>query len=67
MFLLTPHYDGEYTQISYMFLSSFWGNGYAYEAVSQVLYHSLENNVNNKLVAEAQSANTCLIKKTWIL
>ncbi|MEX1030757.1 MAG: GNAT family N-acetyltransferase [Paenibacillaceae bacterium] len=56
--LLTPHYDGEYTQISYMFLSSFWGNGFAYEVVSQVLSHSFENNLFNKLIAEAQSANS---------
>ncbi|WP_414813291.1 GNAT family N-acetyltransferase [Paenibacillus sp. Soil766] len=56
--LLTPHYDGEYIQISYMFLSSFWGNGFAFEAVSQVLCYSFEDKVYNKLIAEAQSANT---------
>ncbi|MGO4268847.1 GNAT family N-acetyltransferase [Paenibacillus sp. TAF58] len=56
--LLTPHYDGEYTQISYMFLSSFWGNGFAFEAISQVLCHSFEDKICNKLIAEAQSANT---------
>jgi ribosomal-protein-alanine N-acetyltransferase len=56
--LLTPHYDGDYTQISYMFLSDFWGNGFAFEAVSQVLYDSFENKEYNKLLAEAQSANT---------
>lgn len=54
--LLTPHYDGE-TQISYMFLSSFWGHGFAFEAVNQVLCHSFENKAFNKLIAEAQSAN----------
>ncbi|CAH1210751.1 hypothetical protein PAECIP111893_03264 [Paenibacillus plantiphilus] len=56
--LLTPHYDGEYTQISYMFLSSVWGNGLAFEAVSEVLYHSFKDKAFNKLIAEAQSANT---------
>lgn len=64
--LLTPHYDGEDTQISYMFLSSFWGNGFAFEAISQVLRHSYENNLYNKLIAEAQCANTSscnLLKK----
>lgn len=64
--LLTPHYDGEYTQISYMFLSSFWGNGFAFEAISQVLRRSFEANEYNKLYAEAQSVNTSscsLLKK----
>ncbi|MZQ80813.1 GNAT family N-acetyltransferase [Paenibacillus sp. 5J-6] len=64
--LLTPHYDGEYTQISYMFLSSFWGNGFALEAVSQVLCHSFEDKAYKKILAEAQSANTsscALLKK----
>ena len=56
--LLTPHYDGEYAQISYMFLSSCWGNGFAFEAISRVLEYSFENKVFNKLLAEAQSANT---------
>ncbi|WP_165763733.1 GNAT family N-acetyltransferase [Halalkalibacter urbisdiaboli] len=56
--LLTPHYDGEYTQISYMFLSSFWGKGFAFETISQVLRNFFEDNVNNKLIAEAQSKNT---------
>lgn len=46
------------TQISYMFLSSFWGNGFAFEAISQVLCHSFEDKEYNKLIAEAQSANT---------
>ena len=54
--LLTPHYDGEFNQISYMFLSRIWGNGYAFEALSQVLRYSIEANVFNRLLAEAQSA-----------
>jgi ribosomal-protein-alanine N-acetyltransferase len=41
-----------------MFLSSFWGKGFAFEATSQVLCHSFEDKVYNKLIAEAQSANT---------
>lgn len=64
--LLTPHYDGEYSHISYMFLSSFWGKGFAFEAISQVLRYSFEDNVYNKLIAEVQSANTSscnLLKK----
>lgn len=49
-----------------MFLSSYWGNGYAFEAISQVLHYSFEDNQYNKLLAEAQSANTSscnLLKK----
>ncbi|WP_166246434.1 GNAT family N-acetyltransferase [Paenibacillus turpanensis] len=64
--LLTPHYDGEYTQISYMFLSSSWGNGFAYETVSQVLHHVFKEQQYEKLIAEAQAANTSscnLLKK----
>ncbi|MWC29185.1 GNAT family N-acetyltransferase [Paenibacillus sp. MMS18-CY102] len=63
---LTPHHDGEDIQISYMFLSSIWGKGFAFEAVSQVLCHSFEDKVYDKLIAEAQSANAsscALLKK----
>ncbi|SER23674.1 Acetyltransferase (GNAT) domain-containing protein [Gracilibacillus ureilyticus] len=56
--ILTPHYDGEYTQVSYMFLSRYWGNGFAFETVSRVLHHFFKVNINKKLIAEAQSKNT---------
>ncbi|MBP3951738.1 GNAT family N-acetyltransferase [Bacillus suaedae] len=55
--LLTPHYDGEYTQISYMFLASSWGKGFAFESIGQVLRDFLNDNINIKLIAEAQSKN----------
>ncbi|MZQ83024.1 GNAT family N-acetyltransferase [Paenibacillus sp. 5J-6] len=33
-------------------------NGFACEAVSEVVYHSFEDKAFTKLIAEAQSANT---------
>jgi len=51
---LTPHHDGESIEVSYEFLSSHWGQGYAYEAVSAVIEHTRLDT----LVAETQVANT---------
>jgi len=46
--LFTPHYDGEYIQLSYMFLSRSWGNGFAFESVSQVMALFFKNSTHKK-------------------
>jgi len=55
---LTPHHDGMYTEISYTFLSSIWGKGYATEAVGALVKYAFDVLGHEKLIAETQSANT---------
>ena len=55
---LAPHHDGFYMEVSYEFLSSSWGNGYASETVEKVIQYAFESLKLSTLVAETQSANT---------
>lgn len=54
---LTPHHDGKDTEISYEFLSKFWGNGYAYETIQAVINYAFNTKNIDRLVAETQAAN----------
>ena len=54
---LTPHHDGNDIEISYLFLSDNWGNGYASETVRSVVPYAFKMKKLNRLVAEAQTAN----------
>ena len=54
---LTSHRDGNDIEISYLFLSEYWGNGYASEAVRAVIHYAFSKKKLNRLVAETQSAN----------
>lgn len=54
---LTPHHDGEYTEVSYQFMPEWWGKGYGREAVQVVIkYGFMELNLP-KIIAETQTAN----------
>ena len=59
---LTPHHDGEYTEISYIFLSEQWGKGFAFEAVSEIVNYAFFVLNFEILVAETQSANSASCK-----
>ena len=59
---LTPHHDGNDTEISYLFLSEHWGNGYASEAVRAVVNYVFRKKGLDRLVAETQSANVVSCK-----
>lgn len=54
---LTPHHNEIDIEISYEFLSSVWGYGYASEAVKAIIKYSFDNLNINKLVAETQEKN----------
>ncbi|MEG1256565.1 GNAT family N-acetyltransferase [Clostridium sp.] len=60
------HHDGISREISYQFLSEWWGLGYAEEVVKRIIKYAFEELKLQKLVAETQSANeySCkLLKK----
>jgi len=54
---LSLHHDGVYTEVSYQFLSSIWGNGYAFETVNELIQYAFNTLGLRELVAETQSAN----------
>lgn len=54
---LTPHHDGKDIEISYEFLSTFWGNGYARETIQAVINYAFNTKNIDRLVAETQAAN----------
>lgn len=54
---LTPHHDGKDIEISYEFLSTFWGNGHAYETIQAVINYAFNTKNLDRLVAETQAAN----------
>jgi ribosomal-protein-alanine N-acetyltransferase len=57
------HHDGINKELSYQFLPSYWGNGYALEVIKEILsFISNELNIK-KIVSETQVANnaSCLL------
>jgi len=54
---LGSHHDGEDTELSYLLLSKYWGNGYASEAASEIVRYVFNERKLKRLVAETQSAN----------
>jgi predicted HD superfamily hydrolase involved in NAD metabolism len=54
---LGTHHDGEDTELSYLLLSKYWGNGYASEVVSEMVRYVFSERKLKRLVAETQSAN----------
>ncbi|MEH7884346.1 GNAT family N-acetyltransferase [Bacillus sp. JJ1609] len=54
---LTPHHDGEYTEVSYQFMPSWWGKGYGREVVGVVIKYGLKELHLSKIIAETQTAN----------
>ncbi|MEM7132321.1 MAG: GNAT family N-acetyltransferase [Chloroflexota bacterium] len=59
---LTPHHDGEDTEISYLFLPEWWGKGYATEAVQVILNHGLTKLGQPRIIAETQTANKASLR-----
>lgn len=55
---LAPHHNSIDTEISYLFLSSFWGRGFATEAVQRFVTYILQTLHLTRFVAETQSSNT---------
>ena len=52
------HHDGEYIEVSYMVLPTFWGIGLAREALAEALKHRFINDsALDQIVAETQIAN----------
>ncbi|MEP3638201.1 MAG: GNAT family N-acetyltransferase [Paracoccaceae bacterium] len=55
---LGPHKDGKDYEISYQFRPTFWGKGFANEAVQAVISHALNETDLERIIAETQSANS---------
>ncbi|MEO9899083.1 MAG: GNAT family N-acetyltransferase [Paracoccaceae bacterium] len=54
---LGPHKDGNDYEISYQFNQTFWGKGFANEAIHAVISHALNETDLERIIAETQSAN----------
>ena len=54
---LAPYYDGVRTELSYMFLSDFWGRGLASESIRRVLAYCRTQMKLEQVVSETQAAN----------
>lgn len=54
---LQEHHDGIDTEISYLFLPTSWGNGYAGEAVRAILTYAMDELGLSRVIAETQTAN----------
>jgi len=54
---LGPHKDGNDYEISYQFSPTFWGKGFANEAIEAVISHTLDETDLKRIIAETQSAN----------
>ena len=57
LLVLSPHEGGKDYEVSYQFLPSSWGNGYAAEALEPVILHALQDLGFPKIIAETQAAN----------
>lgn len=55
---IAPHHDGDATELSYEFLSTHWGNGYAREALQAFIDYIFTKRKLELLLAETQSANS---------
>lgn len=53
---LDKHVDGD-KEVSYEFLTAWWGQGYATEVIGQVIKYAFEELEIVKLLAETQTAN----------
>lgn len=54
---LSEHHDGEDTELSYLLLPDWWGQGYAFEATQALVDYALTELNLPRIVAETQSAN----------
>ena len=54
---LGPHKDGKDYEVSYQFDPTYWGRGFASEAVRAVVKQALDGHGLSQIIAETQSAN----------
>ena len=54
---ISEHKDGEDVELSYLFVPSAWGRGYATEAARAVLDHAAAAMALRRIIAETQEAN----------
>jgi len=54
---ISPHHNPKNKELSYQFLSSLWGKGYAYEVTNSVLQYCINVLDIHFLVSETQTAN----------
>lgn len=59
---LDPHHDKESIELSYQFMPEWWGTGYAYEVLKELLDFAFFQLNLTKVVAETQSANVASCK-----
>lgn len=59
---LNLHHDGAFYEVSYQLLPSWWGNGYATEAVQCVIEYAFNELKLPKIIAETQTANASSIR-----
>ncbi|WP_413305938.1 GNAT family N-acetyltransferase [Bacillus sp. 1P10SD] len=57
MVSLDPHHDGDYLEMSYQLLPTWWGAGYATEVVQVIINFALDDLNLPKVIAETQIAN----------
>jgi ribosomal-protein-alanine N-acetyltransferase len=54
---IAEHHDREDLEISYQFLSKFWGQGFAKEAIEAILVYAKEHLKLPSIIAETQTKN----------
>ncbi len=54
---LGKHHESKSLEISYQFIPSLWGQGYAEEVLTEVIVHCFESLNLNQLLAETQTKN----------
>lgn len=59
---VTDHHDGEYKELSYLFLPEYWGMGLAFESIKETLDFLKPNMGIDTIIAETQSKNIASCK-----
>lgn len=61
----TKHHNNKDIELSYQFISTFWGKGYAYDSISVLLDYIFNDVGLDKIVAETQKSNkkSCYLLK----
>lgn len=54
---LDTHHDGISKELSYQFLPTYWGNGYALEVIREILYYAFNELGIQQIVSETQVSN----------
>ena len=62
MTIVAPHHNQVDTEISFLFLPTHWGNGYAQESIKCILAFCETKLKLKRVVSETQVANICSVK-----